>query len=184
MTSTTRFLSSITTISLAGFTLAACSGMGSPGTAAPGVPAAIAVPAGNTLAFTLKGSGLLNYECRAKTDAPGTQDWVLVSPDAVLRDRNDAIVGKYYGGPTWEHGDGSKVTGKQLAVAPAPEAGNIPWQLVQTTSATGPGMLVGTTFVQRIATKGGAAPSDPCVAATVGAKRQVRYVADYLFYKG
>ena len=32
---------------------------------APDVPAVIAVPAGNKAAFVYKGSGLLNYECRA-----------------------------------------------------------------------------------------------------------------------
>ena len=181
MTLSKRFVSSVAAITLAGVSLAGCSGMGGPTAAA--IPAAIAVPTGNQLAFTLKGSGLLNYECRAKADTPGVTDWVLVSPDAVLRDQNDAIVGKYYGGPTWEHGDGSKVTGKQVAVTPAPEAGNIPWQLVQTMPATGPGTMVGTTYVQRIATKGGVAPAEPCVAAAVGTKKQVRYAADYLFYK-
>ena len=55
--------------------------------AAPVVPAAIAVPAGNNLAFTLKGSGLLNYECRARAEAAGGAEWALVSPDAVLRKR-------------------------------------------------------------------------------------------------
>ena len=165
--------------------LGACAGM-MPMTA-PDVPAAIAVPAGNKLAFTYKGAGLLNYECRAKADAPGSFDWALASPDAALKDRNDALVGKYYGGPTWEHADGSKVTGKQLAVSPAPTAGNIPWQLVQATPAAGSassGTMNGVTYVQRINTAAGVAPSDPCTAATVASKKQVRYSADYLFYKG
>ena len=162
--------------------IAGCAG--TTGMTAPEVPAAIAVPAGNKLAFTLKGSGLLNYECRAKADAPGSFDWALASPDAVLKDRNDALVGKYYGGPTWEHADGSKVTGKQLAVAPAPTAGNIPWQLVQATPSTGAMTMNGITYVQRINTAAGVAPSEPCNAGTVAAKKQVRYSADYLFYKG
>ena len=163
--------------------LAACSGMGPMGASAPDVPAAIAVPAGNKVAFTLKGSGLLNYECRAKADATGTFDWALVSPDAALKDRSDALVGKYYGGPTWEHADGSKVTGKQLAVVPAPTPGNIPWQLVQATPTTGSMTMNGITYIQRVNTSAGVAPSDPCTAATVSAKKQVRYSADYVFYK-
>ncbi len=163
--------------------LSACSGMGSLGMMkAPGVPAAISVPSGNSVAYFLKGSGLLNYECRAKSDASGF-DWVLASPDAVLRDKNDAIVGKYYGGPTWEHGDGSKVTGKQLATAPAPTAGNIPWQLVQAVPSPGSGALNGVTYIQRINTNAGVAPSDPCNAGSVAGKKQVRYSADYVFYK-
>ena len=160
--------------------LSACAGMGM--MKSPDVPAAIAVPAGNNVALILKGSGLLNYECRAKADASGF-DWVLASPDAALRDKNDAIVGKYYGGPTWEHADGSKVTGKQLATAPAPTAGNIPWQLVQATPSPGNGALNGVTYVQRINTNAGVAPSDPCNAGSVAGKQQVRYSADYVFYK-
>ena len=164
-------------------TLAACSGLGSMGMMkSPEVPAAIAVPSGNKVAYTLKGSGLLNYECRAKADASGF-DWALASPEAVLRDKNDAIVGKYYGGPTWEYGDGSKVTGKQLATAPAPAAGNIPWQLVQANPSPGNGTLNGVTYIQRINTNAGTAPSDPCSSATVAGKKQVRYSADYVFYK-
>lgn len=181
----TRSCTTLAAATVSSALLAACSGMTGMGpmSAAPEVPAAIAVPAGNKVAFTLKGSGLLNYECRAKADAPGAFDWVLAAPDAVLRDRTEAIVGKYYGGPTWEHGDGSKITGKQLAVAPAPMAGNIPWQLVQAAPSTVPGMLSGVTYVQRINTNAGVAPSDPCTSAAVSSKKQVRYSADYLFYK-
>ena len=193
MTTTTRRFPGLIAAAAASVLLAGCSGMGgmtdsggAGGTAssAPDVPAAIAVPGGSKVAFTLKGSGLLNYECRARADAPGSYDWVLAAPDAVLRDRSDAIVGKYYGGPTWEYGDGSKVTGKQLAIAPAPVAGNIPWQLVQATPTMGSGMLSGVTYIQRVNTNAGVAPSDACTAAVVSSKRQVRYSADYLFYKG
>jgi Protein of unknown function (DUF3455) len=161
-------------------TLAACSGMGMPGKA--DVPASIAVPSGNTPAFTLKGTGLQNYECRAKADAPGGHDWVFVAPEAALRDKNDALVGRHYGGPTWEHGDGSKVVGKVVASAPAPVAGNIPWLLLQGTS-TGTGAFRDVTYIQRTNTSGGVAPSDPCAASTVGRKSAVRYSADYLFFK-
>jgi len=87
-------------------------------TAAPDAPAAVAVPSGNKPAMTLIGSGLLTYECRAKAAAADTFEWAFAGPDAKLTDKSGATVGKYYGGPTWEHSDGSKVTGKQLAVSP------------------------------------------------------------------
>jgi len=161
--------------------LSACAGMGMP--KAPEVPAAIAVPGGSKPAFIYKGTGLLNYECRTKTDASGAE-WVLASPEAALHDDKGAIVGKYYGGPTWEHGDGSKVTGKQVAVSPSPATGNIPWQLVQANPATGGGAFQGVTFIQRVNTNAGVAPSEPCMTASVGKKAQVRYAADYVFYKG
>ena len=148
------------------------------------VPAAIAVPSGNRLALTLKAVGLQNYECRARHDAPGSYDWAFVAPEAALKDRGDVLVGRHYAGPTWEHGDGSRVVARVVAPAPAPQAGNIPWLLLQGTPAATPGTFAGVTFVQRVRTVGGTAPSDPCGAATIGTKTSVRYSADYLFYRG
>ena len=91
-------------------------------------------------------------------------------------------IGKYYGGPTWEAADGSKVTGKQVAVAPA-STGNIPLQLVKADPAMGSGAMTGVTYIQRLETKGGVAPSAPCNAAAAGAKQQVTYQAKYVFYQ-
>jgi hypothetical protein len=162
--------------------LSACAGMTQDKMTAPDVPAPIAVPAGNKPAMTLKGVGLLTYECRAKAGSTGAYEWVFAAPDAALQDKGGKQVGKYYGGPTWEHSDGSKITGKQLAVAPA-GGGNIPLQLVQTTPAVGSGAFSGVTYIQRVNTVGGVAPSTPCDAAAVNNKQTVKYSADYVFYK-
>ena len=149
---------------------------------APDVPQAVAVPAGNKPAMILKGVGLLTYECRAKAGAAGAHEWVFAGPDATLQEAGGKVVGKYYGGPTWEHNAGSKITGKQLAVSPGP-AGAIPLQLVQTTPATGSGPFVGVTYIQRVNTVGGIAPKTPCDASAMGKKQTVPYSADYVFYK-
>jgi len=149
---------------------------------APEVPAAVAVPAGNKPAMTLKGVGLLTYECRAKAGTAGAHEWVFAGPDAALQDMKGMQVGKYYGGPTWEHSDGSKITGKQVAVAPG-TAGAIPLQLVQTSPAMGSGAFTGVTYIQRVNTIGGVAPAAPCDAGAMGAKQTVKYSADYVFYK-
>ena len=114
--------------------------------------------------------------------AIGVHEWVFVGPDATLQDASGKTVGKYYGGPTWEHADGSKITGKQLAVAPA-AAGNIPYQLVQASPAMGSGAFTGVTYIQRVNTMGGVAPEAPCDAAAVKNKSTVKYSADYVFYK-
>jgi hypothetical protein len=166
--------------------LAACTttgNKGAEGSSVSNVPAAIATPSGNKLAFTLRGSGVQNYECRAKADAAGGYDWVFVAPEAALYDRSDALVGRHYGGPTGEYGDDSKVTGKVVADAPAPAAGNIPWLLLSGTPTARGGVLAGVTYVQRVNTHGGVSPSDTCSAATAGTRKGVRYSADYLFYK-
>ena len=170
------------------FAMAACSSPG-PQTIASAsdpseIPSAIAVPSGTVLAMTLKGAGLQHYECRARADAAGGYDWVFVAPEAVLKDQRDAIVGRHFAGPTWEYGDGSQVTGKAIATSVAPQPGNIPWLLLKATAAGTPGVLAGVTYVQRTNTSGGTVPSDVCSAATSGAKKSVRYTADYRFYKG
>jgi hypothetical protein len=145
------------------------------------VPAAVQVPAGQKAAMTWTGTGMLAYECRPKADNAAMFEWAFAGPDAKLADaKSMAPMGKYYGGPTWETNDGAKVTGKQVAVAPA-SAGNIPFQLVK--AEGGSGMLKDVTYIQRVNTKGGVAPAMPCDATTKGAKTTVPYSADYVFYK-
>jgi Protein of unknown function (DUF3455) len=160
--------------------LGGCSGMWM---SAPEVPPAIAVPAGNKPVMTLKGVGQLAYECRAKAGAAGAYEWAFAGPDAVLQDSRGNQVGKYYGGPTWEHRDGSKLGGKQLAVSPG-GAGNIPLQLVQANPVSGIGAFAGVTYIQRVNTAGGVVPPAPCDEASIGSKRTVGYSADYVFFKG
>jgi hypothetical protein len=167
-------------IAFAPLALAACESM-APVTA-PDVPAAVVVPAGNKPVMVLTGAGLLTYECRPKAGAAGEFEWAFVGPDATLTDKTGNRMGKYYGGPTWEHGDGSKVTGKQLAVSPG-ATGSIPLQLVQVNpGATGQGKFTNVTYIQRVNTVGGVAPKDPCNAGAASSKKTVPYSADYVFY--
>ena len=44
-------------------------------------------------------------------------------------------------------------------------------------------MMNGTTYIQRVATRGGVAPAMPCGAGNMGAKQIVQYQADYIFYR-
>lgn len=84
---------------------------------------------------------------------------------------------------TWEANEGSKLTATQIAVAPS-GPGNLPYQLVKANPATGSGDLVGVSYIQRVALRGGIAPADkPCTAATKGQKTMVKYQADYIFWK-
>jgi hypothetical protein len=146
-------------------------------------PTAITPPAEHIPKFTLSATGDLSYECRAVADKPGTYAWAFAGPNATLWDGGKKEAGRYYAGPTWESADGSKVTGTQLAVAPG-AAGAIPLQLVQATTVTGDGAMTGVTYVQRLKTVGGIAPTTPsCAAGNVGAKTTVPYSADYVFFK-
>ncbi len=146
------------------------------------VPEPVRPPAEHKMAMKTVGVGEITYECRAKAGAAGAFEWAFIAPVAKLMDAGNKEVGKYYGGPTWESMDGSKVTGKQVAVAPA-SPGNIPLQLVKAEPAMGAGAMTGVTYIQRLNTKGGVAPSEACTAATTGMKKQVAYQADYVFFK-
>ena len=107
------------------------------------------------------GVGEITYECREKAAAAGQYEWAFVGPVATLYSADKRNVGKYYAGPTWEASDGSKVTGKQLAVSPA-APGNIPMQLVKADPAMGMGAMQGVAYIQRLNTKGGVAPAAAC----------------------
>ena len=145
------------------------------------LPEPVRVPAGLKQTMSTTGVGEITYECREKKDMAGAHEWVFVAPVATLYSTDRKTVGKYYAGPTWEAADGSKVTGKQVAVAPA-APGSIPLQLVKADPAMGAGAMQGVAYIQRLNTKGGVAPAAACTAANKGQRQQVAYEADYVFY--
>ena len=167
-------------------TLGACANMNrgmSPYSQAS-LPEAVKVPAGHVVAMEAVGAGDITYECRVKTGMAGQFEWVFVGPDAKLMDRKGMQIGRYFGPPaTWESKDGSKLTGAQVAVAPASNMNDIPVQLVKANPAMGNGAMQGVSYIQRVATRGGVAPSTACGAATLGQKQLVKYQADYIFWR-
>jgi Protein of unknown function (DUF3455) len=167
--------------------LAACSGM--PTTSMKidnaALPEAVRVPAGESQKmWTTTDAGQITYECRDKKDMAGQYEWVFVGPVARLKDGSGKDVGSYFGPPaTWVSSDGSRVVGKQVAVAPnAGTPGSIPLQLVKADPATGSGVMQGVSYIQRLKTVGGVAPALPCAEANKGEKKVVSYAADYVFY--
>jgi hypothetical protein len=146
-------------------------------------PEAVRAPAGHRIVMDTWGVGEITYECREKKDAAGQFEWAFVAPVATLYDMQKKPVGKYYGGPTWEANDGSRVTGKQVATAPAPAAKSIPLQLVKADPAMGSGAMTGVTYIQRLDTKAGVAPAATCDASAKGRQEKVAYEARYVFYR-
>ena len=146
------------------------------------LPDSIKVPDGHKVALETTGVGEITYECRDKANAAGQVEWVFVGPKAVLNDRSGKQVGTYFGPPaTWQAKDGSKITGTQLAVAPS-SPGNLPYQLVKANPAEGKGAMSGVSYIQRVALKGGVAPSSECTVANKGKQEVVKYQADYIFW--
>lgn len=101
-----------------------------------------------------------------------------------------------FGSPTWQSSiDSSMIWGNKLASINAgtdpscPTSGAIQCLLLQVIgSGKGPsytsGVLLPATYVQRLNTTGGSAPSTGCALSTdVGGQVLVPYTADYYFYK-
>ncbi|NML14031.1 DUF3455 domain-containing protein [Azohydromonas caseinilytica] len=144
------------------------------------LPAPVRVPAGHELRLWSIGKGEIRYACR-QAGAGGRYAWVSGASTARLYDVYLREIGWSYAGPTWKSVDGSKVTGRALAVAPA-GAGHLPLQLLRAGTASGQGTMQGVSYIQRLNTRGGAAPAQPCDARREGRERVVGYEADYVFY--
>jgi hypothetical protein len=171
---------------VANLTMIDRSGNGLPVLAAPVAPAALVVPAvlqppaGNVLNASFDAEGVQVYKCVKADIAPPA--WTLVEPAATLKGQTvtprKRVTAIHFRGPSWESPkDGSLVEGK--AVANSPVAGSIPQLLIQATRTQGTGIFGATTFVQRLATTGGAAPAGAC---TEGAVTGVPYTAVYRFF--
>jgi hypothetical protein len=139
-------------------------------TAGPRVPDAIKVPDGNKMIAVMPARGVQTYQCASNA-------WVFVQPDAILTSfgRPEILHTK---GPVWTSVvDGSSVTGSAVANSPVPDA--IPELLLKSVGNRGPGRLADVTFIQRLHTKGGVAPTGSCGE---GVTASVPYSADYAFY--
>lgn len=137
------------------------------------VPAAVQVPAGNTLEFRAHGVGVQIYTWNATLAT-----WGASTPHAVLFN-DGGVAGIHYAGPTWQNDDGSKIVGKKVAAVTV-DADAIPWLLLSAVSTSGPGLFADVTYVQRLETKGGLAPTAP--GTFNGEQALVPYSAEYLFY--
>jgi Protein of unknown function (DUF3455) len=144
------------------------------------VPDSIQTPAGEKLIFMARASGFQIYVCRP--DAAGKPAWTLKAPEAQLLDEQGNVIGKHFGGPTWQHNDGSQIVGKMAAKADPPSLGTIPWLLLTVTGSAGNGVLSGVTTIQRINTVGGMPPGSGCSDASLETEFKSKYTADYYFY--
>lgn len=136
-------------------------------------PPALAPPAGNVLSSVYRAKGVQVYQCTAGA-------WAFVEPAAGLAGvgRDGLRTAVHFRGPSWEStGDGTLVEAR--AVASSPVAGSIPELLLQATRTRGAGDFGAVTYIQRLATSGGTAPTTAC---TDGATTGVPYRAEYRFY--
>lgn len=135
----------------------------------------LAVPAGNKVSARLFAAGTQNYMWNNTT-------WYFVGPTADLSADagGNSLLGIHYAGPTWVSNSGSGVVGRLVDKCTV-DANSIPWLLLSAVSSRGPGIFEGTTFIQRINTVGGNAPTTP--GAAYGEMARVPYTAEYVFYQ-
>lgn len=107
--------------------------------------------------------------------------WSFVAPEATLfsNGESNGQVGIHYGGPTWESVNGGKVYGSVLQRCTI-DSSTIPWLLLAATP-DGPGIFHRVSYIHRVNTTGGIAPSAP--GTFVGEIARVPYTADYVFYR-
>jgi hypothetical protein len=142
---------------------------------APEVPDTIAVPVGNKVHFHGFGVGVQIYTWNRAS-------WGAAVPEATLFDGN-GVVAIHFAGPTCESNSGSQVVGALPPLAVTVDTNAIPWLRLQAVeeSTHGPGIFADTTYIQRVNTTGGKAPSTN--GAFVGQVARVPYTADYFFYR-
>jgi hypothetical protein len=178
--------------------------------APPAVPANLQVPPGNKVFFVGHAVGTQNYICLPSGDGFA---FVLFTPQATLfgddggqltthffspnpleANTNPKVLGDHMIRAAWQHSkDSSTVWGMvqpgNSSTDPAyVEPGAIAWLLVTAVGAedgpTGGDRLSKTTFIQRVNTHGGLAPSTGCASTgDVGNQAHVPYTTDYYFYK-
>ena len=176
----------------------------------PPVPSAVQVKTGNEVFFVGHGVGTQNYVCVPSGSGVA---FVLFTPEATLFNDDGKQLTRNFFSPnpqehnttpavfaagtiraTWQYSnDSSTVWGKvnpgessSDAHFVAPNA--IAWLLVTVLHAengpTGGDALSQTSFIQRLNTSGGLAPSQGCTSsADLGNSAFVPYTADYFFYR-
>lgn len=142
-------------------------------------PALRALP-GEEPAFALRADGAQIYQCLPV--ATGGYAWALQAPDATLYDGTHGVA-RFASPNHWESlDDRSSVSGIPRRMQPA-GAGNMPWEILGAIPAGENGMFAGVTSIQRVNTRGGAAPAGGCDDTHVGDEARAAFTADYYFYK-
>jgi hypothetical protein len=166
---------------------------------APQVPANLQVPTGAQPFSIASARGTQNYIC---LPSGKRMAWTFLGPQATLLDHENDQVMTHFLSPnpdegnlaraTWQDSrDSSALWASAVATSNDPafvEAGAIPWLLLRVVGVEyGPNFgdrLVKTTYVQRVNTSGGVAPSGGCSqAADLGKRVMVPYTTDYVFYR-
>jgi hypothetical protein len=163
----------------------------------PPVPPGLEVPAGNEAFLLGHGVGTQNYQCQPAASL-GQVAWTLFTPQANLFDDQGEQIITHFSSPnpdagrivrvSWQDSqDTSAVWARGTAFATVDPTAIPAVRLEVVGRQVGPNggnTLFGTTFIQRLVTKGGLAPSTGCDLLTdVGHRAFIPYTAEYVFYR-
>jgi hypothetical protein len=189
------FIAGVTALSVA-FTLALPQAARAQSVTPPPVPADLEVPAGNEAFLLGHGVGTQNYVC-VPSASIGHVAWTLFTPQATLLSEQGEQLTTHFFSPnpveggiirvTWEDSRDTSTVWAGLVASASVSPNAIAWLLLQVVGTqagpTGGHTLSGTTFIQRVNTVGGLAPSTGCHLPTdIGKKAFVPYTADYFFF--
>jgi hypothetical protein len=174
-----RLVLTTAALATAGAALVATAASGQAAAARPlpsltGIPAALQVPDGNERVAVLDAKGVQSYTC-----VNGA--WTFLEPAATLWEKADPAkqpVALHSRGPVWiSTRDGSAVNA--AAAASVPRDGAVPELLLKATATRGDGLFSDVSYIQRLRTRGGLAPTTACTGTDqIG----VAYSATYAFY--
>lgn len=137
------------------------------------VAAAVQVPEGNKLVGRYQATGVQTYTCTGNA-------WKGLEPAATLVDQDGKPIILHSRGPIWVSTvDGSAVEAAPVEGAKNDVPGAVPELLLKARAVRGEGLFGKVSYIQRLATEGGVAPSGGC---TAGAQTSVSYKAIYTFF--
>jgi len=145
----------------------------------PGDCSSIAVEEGNKLSFHAYARGVQIYKWNALTSM-----WDFVAPAANLYAEPNFFgeVGSHRAGPVWESKSGSLVEARRVqGTGCTPDPNAIAWILLSKHRTEGSGIFSSVTFIQRVNTTGGLAPTLPGLQH--GEIKEIPYTAEYYFYR-
>ena len=154
-------------------------------TCAP-IPDSLKVPAGNKFLLQTFARGVQIYQVKRSANDPNVFLWVNIAPLATLYTNPNFTnhVINHFAGPTWEFIKGTEKGEKVVAAkvqGVTPDQTAIQWLLLKAVdSLSTPDNRI--TFVQRICTQGGLAPTTGADEAHLGQLDSIPYRASYLFY--
>jgi Protein of unknown function (DUF3455) len=154
-----------------------------PETCSP-IPDSLQVPEGNRFFLQTFARGVQIYEVQRSATDPSTLVWVNIAPLATLYKKPNFVdrIIHHFAGPSWQFLKGpfkdEKVVAKKVKGS-TQDPTAIQWLLLQTIDdLSTPGNPV--SFVQRICTHGGLAPT--AAPTQLGQLDSIPYTASYLFY--